>query len=370
MILPFSRFRFLTVCLAVAGLSFLLAGNALAVPPQPAVYWGLVTLNGADVPAGTPISSFVYAADGVTQILCGSTSTQVQGGRSVYSIAVNGDDEEVAGKDGAEEGDTVYFFVGSAIDGLLAAETGVWHEAATTNLNLTAQEITPTPTVTATPTSTSTPSSRRALLPLIYKANAGAGEYVLHTYQEGLDGYAGSADTYLDGWNPRTRYGASAQLVVSSYQVRSPMLQFDLADIPQTARIESARIELLVASRSNASALPVALHRVNRHWSEDDADYLTSNGSDWEVAGCAGPSDREPWSMATTELARSAWWYPWDVTALVRDWVSTPASNAGVVLVGSSESGQPQVEYAFHSSESAANQNRPRLTVGYWLPVQ
>ena len=266
------------------------------------------------------------------------------------------------GKDGAEDGDTIYFWIGEGQDKLLANETGVWHSAESEELNLTAGQITPTPTPTTTP------SSYRALLPLIYKANLGTGQYILDTFQEDLGSYSGTADTYLDGWNTYTNYGDSPQLAVSAYEVRSPALSFDLSSIPQTVRVESARVELYVSNRSVGASLPVSLYRVQRHWSEAGATYLAANGGNWEMAGCSGPTDRDLTPIVTTELIKSSWWYSWDVTPLARDWVRTPASNAGLLLVGSGEAGQPQVQYTFHSSEASDNQKRPKLTVAYWLP--
>jgi len=357
---PHNRNRLL-LATVIASILFLgLVANVLAAPPPPSVHWGTVQVNGANVPAGTTITSFVYADDGVTEIACGSAATQLQGGVSVYSIAVNGDDSEVPGKDGAEDGDTIYFWIGEGQDKLLADETGVWHEADTVNLNLTAGQITPTPTPT-------TPPNYRALLPLIYKANTGTGQHVLVTFQEDLESYSGTADTYLDGWNTSTNYGDSPHLAVSAYEVRSPALRFDLSLIPQSVHVESARVELYVSDRSIGASLPVSLYRVQRHWSEAGATYLAANGGNWEIAGCSGPSDRDLTPIATTELIKSSWWYSWDITSLARDWVRTPASNAGMLLVGSGEAGQPQVQYTFHSSESSDNQKRPKLTVAYWL---
>ena len=68
----------------IASILFLgLVANVLAVPPQPSLHWGTVQVDGGNVPAGTTITSFVYADDGVTEIPCGSAATQLQGGISV-----------------------------------------------------------------------------------------------------------------------------------------------------------------------------------------------------------------------------------------------------------------------------------------------
>ena len=358
----------LATLLAVA-LTLVCALGVMAAPPPPAVYWGFVTVNGADVPAGTSIISFVYDVDGVTPITCGSTTSLISEGDAVYSIAVNGDDSESAGKDGAEDGDTVYFWIGTGEDRRQADQTGEWHEASTNRLDLSAEDATPTPTATPTATPTVPPTNSPVFLPLIQKANMGGGQYMLETYQVGSAGYDGATDTYLDGWNPQTNYGAAERLSLSAYEVRSSVLYFDLSDIPQTVRVESARIELNAAERSVSQALPVALYRVNRHWSEDGANYLSANGEEWEIAGCSGATDRDAAHLSTAELSKTAWWYSWDITSLVRDWVHTPTSNAGLLLVGSSEAGQPSVQYDLHSSESPDVQKRPKLTVAYWLPA-
>ncbi|MGC8827724.1 MAG: hypothetical protein ACP5TV_12065, partial [Anaerolineae bacterium] len=58
----------ITTVLALAAVFWLFSEAfqppARAIPPQPAVFWGSVLIDGGNVPAGSPITAFVY--DGTT----------------------------------------------------------------------------------------------------------------------------------------------------------------------------------------------------------------------------------------------------------------------------------------------------------------
>jgi hypothetical protein len=239
---------------------------------------------------------------------------------------------------------------------------------------------TPTPTATSTQTVTSTPSAtplvsptptativvRRTFLPLILKPNLGTGKYVLRSLQDGLDSYAGTEDSYLDAWTPTQAHGSDERLAVRSFEVRKPLLRFDLSDIPTTALVRSARIELWVSSQTNEGDLPVTVHDVWQRWNEADATWVRAGSEPWQAAGCSGSLDHSA-SMDTTTLTRDGWWYTWDITQMTVEWVRNPASNAGLLLVGTGQPGQAQVEYSIVSSDdSTIVDKHPRLTIAYW----
>lgn len=348
----------LAIALILAGLLCIARPPAAvhAVPPEPTIFWGSVLVNGANVPSGTPITAFVYDTDGITPLACGSASSLMEAGVSVYFIAVNGDDDETPEKDGALEGETVYFWIGNPPERVLADQTGIWHSADSSRLDLTASHP------TATPTSTPIPAEWRALLPLITKTNPTAGELHVVTFQAGLNGYAGASDTTLDAWSPSIPKGDEESLTLTTYDVREALLRFDLSAIPSTAVVIEARLELY-ASAQNGSANPRAgAFRVHRHWEESEASWLeAAAGIPWESAGCSGPRDREEAPISSSQLTRSNWWYTWDITPLARDWVRVPSSNAGLLL--KTLDNPDWVDFSFDASEAGEGSHQPRLTM-------
>ncbi|MFQ5858192.1 MAG: hypothetical protein ACE5LU_21525, partial [Anaerolineae bacterium] len=99
---------FLTTQLALAA--------TLLIPPLPASFYGTVTVAGADVPAGIPVSAWI---DGVMHA---ETNTFRHEGRTMYAVDVPGDDPATPEVEGGRPGDTVVFHVG----GLKADQTAVW----------------------------------------------------------------------------------------------------------------------------------------------------------------------------------------------------------------------------------------------------
>ena len=91
--------------------------TALAAPPTPSSFWGIVTLDGASVPAGTVISARING------VQYASVAVTINLGTAYYSISVPGDDPTTSGIiEGGITGDTVVFYIGS----YMANQTGSW----------------------------------------------------------------------------------------------------------------------------------------------------------------------------------------------------------------------------------------------------
>jgi hypothetical protein len=107
-------------------LSFSIATPVLAIPTLPSSFWGTVKINGANVPDGTSIKALVG------EQVYGEGVIETHQGESYYSLGVRGDDAGTPTLDGAVEGDTIRFKVGSQS----ADQTAVWHTGTNINLNL------------------------------------------------------------------------------------------------------------------------------------------------------------------------------------------------------------------------------------------
>ena len=138
----------LTILTAVFLFSLTHALEILAAPPPPHVFWGEVKTNSQNVQESTLITAYVL--EGLNQIICGSTQTQLLENTSVYVVNVSGDDSETPEKDGASPGDVVYFRIGPWENQEDADQNSNWQSAQATNLNLSIA-TTQIPTNTPTP---------------------------------------------------------------------------------------------------------------------------------------------------------------------------------------------------------------------------
>ena len=106
-------------------------GLTRLIPPLPASFYGAVTVDGADVPAGTHVSAWI---DGVRYA---TTEAFVYEGRSTYAVDVPADDPATPVVEGGRPGDTTAFQVG----GLKAEQTAAWRGGTNTELDLTASSV-------------------------------------------------------------------------------------------------------------------------------------------------------------------------------------------------------------------------------------
>ncbi|RME47138.1 MAG: carboxypeptidase regulatory-like domain-containing protein, partial [Chloroflexi bacterium] len=113
-----------------AGLLLIIVAGAVAVagtPTQSSSFYGVVTLDGASVPAGTLISAWM---DGVK--LAEAPTTRV-GGYAIYLISVPGDDPDTPQVEGGREDRPIHFRVA----GYEAVELAPWRAGTRTRLDLT-----------------------------------------------------------------------------------------------------------------------------------------------------------------------------------------------------------------------------------------
>jgi hypothetical protein len=154
------RFRFAPLLLG-ATLALGLVGSALAQTPTPTPrpatptptgggptppnrFYGTATLAGQPAPSGAPVVALIRGQN------CGTGTVISAGTISTYTVDV-ASDFTVRGC--GRDGDTVTF----TIAGAPATQTGTFQTGAFTQLNLTAQPATPTPTPVRTPTPAPTP---------------------------------------------------------------------------------------------------------------------------------------------------------------------------------------------------------------------
>ena len=160
--------------------------------------------------------------------------------------------------------------------------------------------------------------------------------------RQGVNGYAGAADTYLNSWSPASNYGSSITMILhhsGSVPALKPVLRFDLTPLPANAYLRFALLSVRVTSTSGSQfrTVPVSLHTLNRPWSAAEATWNRPRaGETWAQPGAedaAGDYAAEPVDFRTFSGKVGATdRYSFDVTAAVQHWLADPASNFGFML--------------------------------------
>ena len=181
---------------------------------------------------------------------------------------------------------------------------------------------------------------------------------------QGVNGYSGATDAWIDSLQPTTNYGNQAQMEVRGSGQADLLIRFDLTTLPPGIEIKAATLQLDVEERSSPDAIHVAAYRLRRPWSEDDVTWLlAANGAPWGGSGASDTAvDRFPVAADVVRLDQIGARYQWDVTEAAQDWHAVPAQNHGLILAA--EEGAP-ASYTVYSAESTDLDLRPKLVVEY-----
>ncbi|MAT93596.1 MAG: hypothetical protein CME59_13445 [Halioglobus sp.] len=179
--------------------------------------------------------------------------------------------------------------------------------------------------------------------------------------QDGLDGYSGTSDTYLDG--NQTSYPKGAAGVLNSVANQyNPLVRFSIfssegGPVPDGANITYAALALYKSSYYDYS---YRAHPLLVDWAEDQATWFeAAAGTPWHAAGAAGIGS--DYAEDGSPAAPTGWepeWVVLDVTDSVRAMSLGERSNYGWQLLGNG------INYHkfFHASEYAADPTRrPKL---------
>jgi hypothetical protein len=190
------------------------------------------------------------------------------------------------------------------------------------------------------------------------------------TFQQGVDGYAGCADTRISAERPNTNFG-DEELVLGMKRQVGVLIRFDVSGLPSHAIVQEATLGLFVHNVGQRPEHPIiaATYPVSRTWQEMEATWHKATHSDyWGLPGCNDiENDRSPTPTDQQAVFEDGHWYNWDVTSAVQHWVQNPASNKGVLV----EQANMDVggEYDIRSSEYPGPEMRPRLMVRYFVPT-
>jgi hypothetical protein len=195
---------------------------------------------------------------------------------------------------------------------------------------------------------------------------------VVKSFQDGVSpaaSYAGTRDTYLSEEAPASNFGGASSCIVDGDSVNGKdqycLLKwtFGGADIPADATVTSASITLNITNKTGGSGY--AIYEVKQDWVETEATWSArAAGSNWELAGAQGASDRGSVSLGTL-LPTVTGAYTVSLgsagVALVQSWVNSPLTNRGIIIAnGTNADGMD-----FSPRSDPTPSLRPRLTVNY-----
>ncbi len=211
---------------------------------------------------------------------------------------------------------------------------------------------TPTPTNTPTPTETPTPASTDTPTPT---ATPTSTYTPTPTPTSIVVALLATEDSFVDQANPNTNYGGAQTLEVQSWTSKNEhaFLKFNLASIPGTATILSARLRLYLVTAPNPSRTN-DLRRVSTAWLQGTITW--NNTQPPAVAGISA-------SAATGST--NGVWIEWDLTADVQAFVNGSYPNNGWRINDAQPDSAAKKVAKYDSRETARGPDAPQLVVTY-----
>lgn len=208
--------------------------------------------------------------------------------------------------------------------------------------------------------------------------------------QQGQRNYHGCSDAHILANKPDWNTGAEEGLEVTgnggANDAKHGLLRFDLTTLSADIKIESAWLTLYLAKRRTGQTAnkTLAAYRLNRPWLQGSGNdlsgydgrlaktgevswlYASTPDQPWTGAGAQGaPGDHAilPENLRTMQSTDPVGqWYSWEISDLVRFWLSKPDSNFGLVLREPEISDQPGI-LNFASSECKPDSLHPKLYI-------
>ena len=181
--------------------------------------------------------------------------------------------------------------------------------------------------------------------------------------QQGVDGYVGCTDTYIELSDPDANHGQDQLLLVKGRVNTSGLVRFDVSQLPSDVVVFEAYLQLLASGDSSRQPLEVASYQVLNPWSAGEATWNNATtGTLWEEAGSTGATDR-PATPSDREMLNGAGWCQWNVTDMVQAWGNAPSSNYGLLLESPDE--RWAETYRFVATGHVAGATYPQLVISY-----
>jgi disaggregatase-related protein/fibronectin type III domain protein/TGF-beta propeptide len=184
-------------------------------------------------------------------------------------------------------------------------------------------------------------------------------------FQQGLNGYTGVADTWINSYDPNLNFNGEIKLSVLGYEDIKALVRFDLSSIPVGTTITSATLSLYnYAHYASATGGALSVYPVSRPWVESEATWnrYAASGT-WTAPGMQAGTDYSisPSTSITIDTSTDVW-RTFDVTAIVQDWLNGTRPNNGFVVRSPTNGVKP----LFYSSGFTTDPSlRPKLKISY-----
>lgn len=164
-------------------------------------------------------------------------------------------------------------------------------------------------------------------------------------------------DCYINAGSPTTSFcgGTSLNAGFDGSNASRALVQFNLAGIPATDTVLSAKLFMFLGSASSTASTSLSAYQLTRPWTTG-ATWNTYDGTNsWTTAG----GDFNSTAAATTNgIASTGIWYTWTPTSLIQGWVNGSIANDGLILKEPTESTTNVLSF-----NSATGTNPPYLQV-------
>ncbi|MGW8392276.1 DNRLRE domain-containing protein [Pseudoduganella sp. HUAS MS19] len=171
--------------------------------------------------------------------------------------------------------------------------------------------------------------------------------------RDGLNGYAGTQDTYVASGASGANFGTSSAMLADGSDGTNgelvSLLKWSLTGIPSSATIKSARVNL---QAFNPSGGTYRLYARNVAWAESTATWANANiaGNQGAEIGSFVPNTNGVHTIALNPAG----------IALVQGWLNGTVANNGLTVRSTSSDGVD-----FRSSEYGTVSQRPTLSITY-----
>lgn len=203
--------------------------------------------------------------------------------------------------------------------------------------------------------------------------SSGAGGPTTVSFQDGVDSYNGTRDTYIDSIATTTNYGDGTNTdPLYSWNIdgdgpeTSILIKWNISSISAGSTVTSVNITVTDAGDQSAA---YEIYEVLRNWTEMGATWETYDGTNnWGTAGAQNTaSDRNTTVFGTLQddVAGSGNTFVIELNSdgidLVQDWVDGTKSNYGFIV----QNYTPLDGGDFYSREQGTVAYRPKLTIAY-----
>ncbi len=189
-----------------------------------------------------------------------------------------------------------------------------------------------------------------------------------------------SSDTYINANSNTTNYGTATSIQLTSRSSRSKkaLIKFDLSAYATSQTITSATLYLTASSSYSYSSsngpFAVGIVKSKRAWVENQATWNNfATSSAWGTAGSSNTStdytNTDSVTLTNTSNMSTGTRLNVGVTNMIQSWITTPASNLGMLLIPRVLTTSTTLTASFASKNyTTSTYYRPKLAITYTIP--